>query len=224
MVIIGKWFNTLHKINKSISRNPINQFIENETEFTDNKNIINIGSGGDVADLIKKLIAPSSKLTQIDISADRNPDIVADACNLHMIADNSVDIVYLIEVLEHIPTPDKAVFEIHRILKKGGKLIMSTPFIFPIHDEPYDYYRYTKFGLKHLLSAFNDVTIIERNDACHAILLLQGRMILTSNRISKLTAMIAYSLELLFYPLTLIKAKLTNNYRITTGYLTVAIK
>ncbi len=81
-------------------------------------------------------------------------DIVADAHDLSQIEDNSFEVVLCTEVLEHLHTPSQAIAELHRIIQSGGLLIISTRFIFPIHDAPGDYYRYTKYGLRHLLKDF----------------------------------------------------------------------
>lgn len=80
------------------------------------------------------------------------PDIFADAAHIP-IADNSIDSVLLFEVLEHLAEPKQALIEIHRILKPGGKLLLSIPFLYPMHDEPHDYQRYTRYGLVRELEA-----------------------------------------------------------------------
>ena len=49
--------------------------------------------------------------------------------------------------------------ELYRVTKPSGKLILSTPFIFGIHEAPYDYFRFTKFGLIHLFNNFNDLEV-----------------------------------------------------------------
>jgi SAM-dependent methyltransferase len=46
----------------------------------------------------------------------------------------------------------KAMTEIGRTLKPGGKLLLSVPFFYPLHDEPHDYFRYTPYGIKEILS------------------------------------------------------------------------
>ncbi len=46
--------------------------------------------------------------------------------------------------------PEKALQECNRVLKPGGVAIYSVPFIWHLHEEPRDFYRYTKYGLKHL--------------------------------------------------------------------------
>ena len=60
--------------------------------------------------------------------------------------------VLCLSVLEHLEEPARAVKEMHRVLKPEGKILVSVPFMFPIHDAPGDYWRFTKFGLKYLFS------------------------------------------------------------------------
>jgi len=81
-------------------------------------------------------------------------DIVGDVHDMHAIADNTYDVVLCSEVLEHLHTPSKAIAEMKRVMKPGGLLLLSTRFIFPLHDAPGDYYRYTKYGLQHLFRDF----------------------------------------------------------------------
>ena len=67
-----------------------------------------------------------------------NLDFVSDICNMP-IEDESFDAVMCIEVIEHVPNPVEALGEIHRVLKKGGNLILTAPFNSLTHYAPYHY-------------------------------------------------------------------------------------
>ncbi len=55
------------------------------------------------------------------------------------------------QVLEHVFAPDRFLGEIHRVLKPGGLLLLTVPFVWDEHEQPWDYARYSSFGLKSLL-------------------------------------------------------------------------
>jgi len=76
-------------------------------------------------------------------------DIAADASAIPF-SDNSFDTVLSTEVLEHVSKPDRVIAEMVRILKPGGVVILSCPFLHPLHEAPYDYYRYSIYGLTFL--------------------------------------------------------------------------
>lgn len=69
--------------------------------------------------------------------------------------DNSFDSVLCNQVLEHVFNPDAFIFEINRVLKPGGYLLLSVPFVWDEHEQPWDYARYSSFGLKFLLENNN---------------------------------------------------------------------
>jgi len=77
------------------------------------------------------------------------PDVYADGSVLP-IAIGTVDVVLLFDVFEHIAETERLMGEIHRILKPGGRLMMQVPFLYPLHDEPRDYIRLTRWGLEKL--------------------------------------------------------------------------
>jgi SAM-dependent methyltransferase len=66
--------------------------------------------------------------------------------------DNSFDSIFCSEVLEHIFNPDEILKELNRVLKPGGKALITVPFCWNEHEVPYDYARYTSFGIRHLLT------------------------------------------------------------------------
>jgi len=67
------------------------------------------------------------------------------------IQDQAFDLVLLLDVLEHIAEPDFVLGEIRRLLAPHGSLIISIPFMYREHETPYDFARYTAFGIQELL-------------------------------------------------------------------------
>lgn len=71
--------------------------------------------------------------------------------NTFPFADASFDTVLCSQVLEHVFNPDEFLSEILRVLKPGGKLLLTVPFVWDEHEQPYDYARYSSFGLRALM-------------------------------------------------------------------------
>jgi SAM-dependent methyltransferase len=95
-------------------------------------------------------------------TVDTSPDLVGDALSLP-IRDQSVDIVFATQVIEHVTNPHAMVRECKRVLRPNGFLILSAPFFWPLHEEPYDFFRFTKYGFAQLLkdAGFSDWQILE---------------------------------------------------------------
>ncbi|MEI6462679.1 MAG: methyltransferase domain-containing protein [bacterium] len=88
------------------------------------------------------------------------PDIFWDG-KVIPVSDKSVDTIIATEFFEHIYNIEIVLKEIYRVLKKGGIFYFTVPFIWPLHETPYDEYRYTPFSLtRHLnKSGFKKITI-----------------------------------------------------------------
>lgn len=90
-------------------------------------------------------------------------DVLCDLNEMLPFASESFDTVLLSDVLEHIRKPELLLSEIQRILKKDGHLIMNVPYYYCLHEEPYDYFRYTEFALKSMLTdAGLHVTLLQQ--------------------------------------------------------------
>ncbi|MBD5781459.1 class I SAM-dependent methyltransferase [Pelagicoccus sp. NFK12] len=69
--------------------------------------------------------------------------------------DNSADTALVMHVMEHLSEPDNFLAEANRILKDDGFILIQVPFNWHLHEEPHDYFRYTPYGLEHLLKKAN---------------------------------------------------------------------
>jgi SAM-dependent methyltransferase len=96
----------------------------------------------------------------INVRPNEHVHAVADAYRLPF-GDEAFDVVLCAEVLEHMHTPALALREMRRVLKADGKLLLTTPFAYPIHYAPADYYRFTRFGLMHLLGDWEVLSLTE---------------------------------------------------------------
>lgn len=95
----------------------------------------------------------------------RDVDIEASADAIP-VEPGSFDAAIATQVLEHVPDPAKVVAELHRIVRPGGRVFVTAPLVWELHELPYDYYRYTSEGLRHLLESagFSSVSIEPRTD------------------------------------------------------------
>jgi SAM-dependent methyltransferase len=76
-------------------------------------------------------------------------DAIADLLSLPF-PDAVFDAAINIVTLEHVTDPARVIAELHRCLKPGGSLLLVTPLEWEEHQQPHDYFRYTRYGLEHL--------------------------------------------------------------------------
>ncbi len=152
---------------------PWDAFFEEKMKviFSGNKTIIDIGGGlrADESRNNRNSEAPSwiqdaiakADYKILDKVADYHPDIVGDIHQLPL-ADNSVDAVICIAVLEHVEEPARAVAEVYRVLKPGGCAFFYAPFLFYYHPMPgyyQDFFRFTSDGWRYLTRQFSTTEI-----------------------------------------------------------------
>lgn len=116
-----------------------------------NGKVLDLGAGKSPYKIFFK---NASEYLRLDNRDYKNIDIVADITKKLPIKNNSFDSVVCIQVLEHVKNPKFVVNEICRVLKNNGRCLLTTHMAAPLHGEPYDYYRFTKYALKDLFKDF----------------------------------------------------------------------
>lgn len=86
---------------------------------------------------------------RLTTNAIKPVDLVASACNIPVKVE-SFDTILCTAALEHLEEPEMALREACRVLKPGGHAIYTIPFFWHLHEEPRDFYRYTKYGIRYL--------------------------------------------------------------------------
>ena len=158
-------YNTMEHAWEKFSREKITKI------FTEKKTIIDIGGGlrvdngrGNRYDKKNEWIKPYLSTVDykiMDKVSDYNPDIVGDIHALPF-AENTIDAIFCISVLEHVEEPRQAVQEMRRALKPGGYCFVYVPFLYYYHAEKgyyKDFYRFTRDGVEYLMRDFSVVEI-----------------------------------------------------------------
>ncbi|PKL37675.1 MAG: hypothetical protein CVV44_15135 [Spirochaetae bacterium HGW-Spirochaetae-1] len=180
---------------------------------------INLGSGNSNI---------SDNISNIDLFPYENVDLTCDMLNIPF-SDNSVDCVITLAALEHVPHPEKAVQDMHRILKPGGMVCCYMPFIVGFHASPGDYTRLTTEGLKTLFENFDLIDMKVGGGPTSGLLwILQEWLALVLSFGSKKLHLILYIIiMLLTFPLKFLDIILIHHpmaHNIASGFFITARK
>ncbi len=150
------------RLKRKFSRNPFLRFITScpyRSPRWDKKVsalIEELGADSLVLDLGSGSRRRAKHVINMEIAPMPNVNVVADGHQLPF-KDGIFDAVILEAVLEHVREPKMVVSEVHRVLRKGGRICAGVPFIQGYHPSPADYQRYTVQGLENLLSDFQKI-------------------------------------------------------------------
>jgi len=151
-----------------LERLPILDFIENVAAMTaPGARVLDLGAGNaPYRELFRHTDYRTSDWKESPHTGGRRADVVAQAWALPL-EQESVKLVLCTQVLEHVPEPARVLSECFRILEPGGRLALTVPLVWELHELPHDYYRYTDRGVEHLLTiaGFVEVAIAPRNDS-----------------------------------------------------------
>lgn len=98
----------------------------------------------------RRYLTAARAYTGVELQARYRPHVVASSVALPF-RDGAVDGVMLTEVLEHLPEPGDALAEVRRVLRPEGRAYLTVPMTWGLHYVPHDYYRFTRYGIAHLL-------------------------------------------------------------------------
>ncbi len=97
--------------------------------------------------------------------APRGPGVVPGTGEALPFRDASFEVAVLSEVLEHVPAPEAVLAEARRVLRPGGRLLVTAPFVFYEHEAPRDFQRFTRHGLRALLER-SGFEVLELGTVC----------------------------------------------------------
>src|SRR5262245_36668614 len=160
------------------------------------------------------------------IAMDHRPrpeiDLIGDAHRLPF-PDASVDAVVCTEVFEHLIDPPAAAREIVRILKPGGRLVLTTRFCFPLHDRPADFWRFTSYTLARLFAPLDPV-VLSQHSAYQTLLVLLVRLVMEPTRLNRVVSPPVLALCGLLWGLEPLFGRLVPSDSLTSGYLVAGRK
>ena len=167
--------------------------------------LLDVGAGSSPYEDLIMASGKVSEYIKLDFSSsDYHPghqlDLTWDGKTIPLDA-QSIDTVFMTEVLEHVHKPSEMLQELRRVLKPGGILFLTVPFTWPMHELPYDYHRFTPIALRaYLEEASFDVKDIQLLGGWDHSLALQIGLWLTNasmgerkRKIAKLLAWPVYS-------------------------------
>jgi SAM-dependent methyltransferase len=155
-----------------IERRPILDFVADVAAKTlPGTSVLDVGAGdAPYREIFKHARYVTTDWTESEHPGAHTADLVApaDALPLH---DGSFAVVLCTQVLEHVPEPSAVLAECFRVLEPGGKLALTVPLLWQLHELPHDYYRFTAPGLQYLLrkAGFVEVTVAPRSDGFTAL-------------------------------------------------------
>jgi SAM-dependent methyltransferase len=148
--------------------------------------LIDIGCGDKpYQQLLERLVDEHVGVDHFDTSHNKlKIDLFGTAYNIPL-EGNSFDSAICTAVLEHLEEPELAIKECRRVLKTGGYAIYSVPFIWHLHEEPRDFYRYSKYGLKYLFEKAGFEVVEVRPLSGFAVTFLQLHLYVVKGKFDK---------------------------------------
>src|SRR6266849_1567747 len=115
----------------------------------------------------ERLLRGAAEIVGFDVPGNPHADLHG-SIDAIPVADAAFDVVLCLQVLEHVPDPAAAVRELRRVVKPGGRVLLSTHGVYPFHPNPNDYWRWTNSGLDRLFRENGDWSSVSVHTAAGA--------------------------------------------------------
>lgn len=141
----NKDYITVHYLAKNIKRT---------VSIYASKKILDVGCGNKPYESLFNTTKENYVGCDVVQSSEKKVDVICKATAISF-EENSFDTAFSTQVMEHVDNSDLMMSECNRVLKPGGIFILSVPLCWELHEEPYDFFRFTKYGLKKLCDRNN---------------------------------------------------------------------
>ncbi len=138
---------------------PLIRDLENSVKKYAGTRVLDLGCGNKPYEAMFSGIAKEYVGCDVVQSNMNKVDVICEATKIPL-PDASFDTVFSTQVIEHVEDHQAMVKEAFRLLKPGGHFIVSGPMYWHLHEEPHDFFRFTKHGFKYLLEKYG-FTVIE---------------------------------------------------------------
>ena len=164
------------------------------------------------------------QLITLDIDDNHMPDILADIGSSQIFQQSDFSAVVALEVFEHIQDYERALENIHKMLVPGGLVIVSTPWIIPVHDKPADFRRYTHFELARIFGKWFTTEVGYRGGYTQSVLVLGLRGLMTGGASGKFICVLSLCVSFFCKKPKMIFTELDKIPDSTIGYFVRGIK
>ena len=211
---------------KRHSRSGLIEVVKRELTGLDQPVVLSVGGYGPVdKELCDYVISQKGEFVTFDINPSHNPDVLGDIQNIAWVLNQKKlipDVIVALEVFEHVPNPAHAAASCYSALPEQGKLILSTPWIIPIHDRPHDYYRFTPAALRTVLKDFAHTSVLARGNFHDSIIALLLRGLFSGGKKGKMVMLVGLILSSLRRPPAVYNH--TDSIDSCIGYVSISTK